>query len=77
YAHVSVYWPWDPPLAGATAAQRRLAAPRLLGYLGAYASAARLRELNAVGDLSWATLPRAVSRLGRWLGAGARGGGGW
>jgi radical SAM superfamily enzyme YgiQ (UPF0313 family) len=77
YAHVSVYWPWDPPLEGVSAEQRRLAAPRLLGYLGAYASPARLRDLRAVGDLSLATLPHAVSRLGRWLTAGARGGGGW
>jgi radical SAM superfamily enzyme YgiQ (UPF0313 family) len=77
YAHLSVYWPWDPPLEDLSAEQRRLALPRLLGYVGAYASLPRLRDLWDVGDLTPATLPHAASRLGRWLSAGARGGGGW
>jgi anaerobic magnesium-protoporphyrin IX monomethyl ester cyclase len=77
YAHLSVYWPWDPPLEGLSPEQQRLATPRLLGYLGAYASVARLRDLWEAGDLSLATLPHAVSRLGSWLAAGSRGGGGW
>lgn len=73
YSHISVFWPFSE----LAHQNERLESVRALGYAMIYLNPMRALSLARHGDVSIGSLPRAVSMLKTWVGAGSTGGGGW
>jgi radical SAM superfamily enzyme YgiQ (UPF0313 family) len=77
HAHISVFWPVNPPILKATNEMRALGVIRSLVYGGIYAKVDRQRALWQSSELSFSRLGTATSRMCHWIGSLSRGGGGW